>query len=91
MEIRIKELKEDENEDILLKENTIIESILRIPYYNIMLYKILSQGHIEAHKEEINIVTPFGHYYCNYTKAVHEYLKDCIKKIEHDMDRDLRD
>jgi hypothetical protein len=91
MEIRIKELLEEDDEDILLNKTTIRESILRIPYFNVMLYKILSQGDIEQHKQEIQIVTPFGNYYCNYTKSVHEYLKDCIKKIEEDMDRDLKD
>jgi hypothetical protein len=82
MEITIKELIVDEKEDALLSKREIRESILRIPYYNIMLYKILSKGDIEEDQTEIQIVTPFGYYYCNYNKKVHDYLKKCIDNEE---------
>lgn len=66
-----------------------VESIIGLPEYDILSYRILSKGIIEPEKTEIHITTHIGIINCNYSAELHKKLKNIIEYNEK-IDREER-
>lgn len=67
-------------------EYQVRRAIVNFPYSSVFSYKIMETGDVEIGKREIKILTETGIYYTDYDVKVHKYLKECIEKVERNID-----
>ena len=65
------------------------KSLVGVPDYDIIMYRVLEQGIIEPNKKEIHILTPSAALTAFYSKELHEKLKGVIEYHEQ-VERKLK-